>query len=178
MKVEIGSGMNPQPDFIHLDIDKNFPHIEYECDISKDCLPFRNESVDEILANHVIEHIPWRKSSFVASEWGRVLKKDGFITIRTPNLRFICENYLKGRTTPEWPPDEEKMEDIFGRMGPSEWANVKLFSGQDYPSNFHFVCYDFEMISSLLKRNGFIRVESINIEPKFSPGELQIRGYK
>lgn len=178
MKLEIGSGQNPQPGYKHLDIDPNFPQIDYVSDLAKDGIPLPDASCDEILANHVIEHIPWRKLPFVLSECSRVLRPGGSMVIRTPDLEFICRSYLEKEITPEWPGDMDKMEEVFGSFGPSQWAIVKLFSGQDYESNFHFVCLDFEAAEQLLLRNGFSQVERVHLLPVFSPGELQLLARK
>ncbi len=147
-KIEVGSGYNPHPGYQHLDVRAGLPHLEHVCDFTKTRLPFADSSVEEILANHLIEHLPFRKLPFVISEWARVLEDGGKLKLRTPNLKFICETYLAGKTTPEWPDDEKFIkENLSKEVTPAWWANLKLFSGQDYDANFHHVCFDFEMLS-------------------------------
>lgn len=178
-RVEVGSGFNPHPGYIHLDVRKGLPKLDYVCDFSKQRLPFDDGSVDEILANHVIEHISFRKLPFVVSEWVRVLSEGGKLTLRTPDLGFICRTYLSHNTTPEWPGDEEFIrKNLSDEITPSWWANLKLFSGQDYDANFHHVCFDFNMLSALLKRYGFSEVRSVKFDKEFSPGELQVEAVK
>lgn len=178
-KIEVGSGYNPHPGYLHLDIRKGLPQLDYVCDFAKQKLPFKNEEVDEILANHVIEHISFRRLPHVVSEWARVLKRGGKLVLRTPDLKFICEKYLKNETTPEWPGDEQYIKDhLSGRVTPAWWANIKLFSGQDYEANFHHVCFDFPMLRELLEKYGFGTVERIKLEKEFSPGELQVQAFK
>lgn len=178
LKVEVGSGYNPQPGYKHLDIRKGLPQLDFVCDFTKDRLPFEDGEVDDLLANHVIEHIPFRKLGFVVSEWARVLKSGGKITLRTPNLRFICEKYLKGEMTPEWPGDEKYIKENFGGMTPSWWANLKLFSGQDYDANFHHVCFDSEMLMNLLAQYGFSHGGIVKLDKEYSPGEIQLEAYR
>lgn len=178
MKLEIGSGINPQTGYIHLDCNKDFPDVDIVCDITKERIPVPDGTVTEILANHVIEHIPWRLLPFVISEWSRVCSSGGNIVIRTPDLEFICRKYLAGEMTPESTPDEDAMRDVFGEYGPSQWAIIKLFSGQDYPSNFHFNAFDFNSMRNLLEKHGFGNILRIHLEPVFSPGELQIKATK
>lgn len=178
-KLEVGSGFNPHPGYIHVDVRAGLPDLQYVCDFSKDRLPFPDSIFDELLANHVIEHISWRKLPFVLGEWFRVLSKQGKLVLRTPNLRFIVETYLAGKTTPEWPGDEKFIKDnLSSSVTPAWWANIKLFSGQDYDANFHHVCFDFPMLSDLLKRIGFREVKEVKFDKTFSPGELQVEAYK
>lgn len=178
-KVEIGSGYSPHPGYLHLDIRKGLPELDYVCDFSKEKLPFKDGEVSEILANHLIEHLSFRKLPFVIREWHRVLSPGGKITLRTPNLRFICENYLAGKTTPEHPVDEGFVkEHLANEVTPAWWANIKLFSGQDYEANFHSVCFDFEMLKATLERYGFTDVKEEKFDKTFSPGELQVTAKK
>lgn len=178
IKLEIGCGYNPQPGFEHLDVRK-LPHVEYVCDFAQEPLPFEANTLEEILSNHSIEHISFRKLPFVLGEWFRTLKPGGRVFLRTPDLEFICKTYLAGGTTPEWPGDEAFVKaNLSTEVTPAWWANLKLFAGQDYPSNFHFLCFDFPMIKSLLERIGFDKVARLKIEPVFSPGELQVEAYK
>jgi predicted SAM-dependent methyltransferase len=106
------------------------------------------------------------------------LKPGGALLLRTPNLRFIVERYLSGEITPEWPGDERAMVNVFGVCGPSQWANIKLFSGQDYPSNFHYNCFDRQSMEQYLKHHGFSQVVDHHWPREISPGELQIKAVK
>lgn len=178
-KLEIGSGHNPQPGYVHLDVRKGLPQLDYVCDFSKDKLPFDANTFTDILANHVIEHVSWRVLPHVLKEWYRVLKTGGRLVIRTPDLKFICETYLKNRTTPEHPDDEGYIKTHLSHtITPAWWANIKLFAGQDYPSNFHNLCFDFDMLRNLLEKFWFKDVALLDLKPVFSPGELQVEAYK
>lgn len=179
IKLEIGSGYAPQPGYVHLDVRPDLPQIDVVCDFSKERLPFDNGKVAELVSNHVIEHVSWRKLPFVLGEWHRVLEPGGRLFFRTPDLEFICRTYLAGKTTPEWPGDEDFVKKHLARdVTPAWWANIKLFAGQDYPSNFHNFCLDFETAKTLLERYGFERVTRLEVQPVFSPGELQIEAWK
>lgn len=177
-KLEIGCGPSPVPGYLHLDV-RRLPHVEYVCDFSKEPLPFKDGELDEIMNNHAIEHISWRRLPFVLSEWRRTLKPGGRVFFRTPDLEFICRTYLEGKTTPEHPNDEGFIKDqLSDTITPAWWAQIKLFAGQDYDSNYHFLCFDFAMVKSLLERYGFERVTRLNIQPVYSPGELQIEAFR
>ena len=65
LKLEIGSGYNPQPGYIHLDVRADLPQVDVICNIQNQRLPYVDNAISEILANHVIEHISFRKLPFV-----------------------------------------------------------------------------------------------------------------
>ena len=177
IKLELGSGQNPQPGYVHLDISAAMPHVEIVHDISEP-FPLPDGSVEQILANHCFEHVSWRKIGQIVRECYRVLIPGGKIFIRTPDLEFIVNTYLARQITPEWPPDEEFIRQEFGNVTPSWWAILKLFSGQDYPSNFHYTCYDFPTLKAIFQQQGFTKIERVHIQPVFSPGEIQLEAIK
>jgi GT2 family glycosyltransferase/ADP-heptose:LPS heptosyltransferase/predicted SAM-dependent methyltransferase len=177
-KLEIGCGYNPQPGYIHMDV-RQLPHVEHICDFETSKLPFENNDLDEVLLNHVIEHISWRNLGFVFDEWFRALKPGGRVFLRTPDLEFIARTYLEGKTTPEWPGDEDYVKKhLADKITPAWWANIKLFAGQDYDSNYHYLCFDFEMLRALFEKKGFVRISRVNVTPVYSPGELQVEAFK
>lgn len=178
IKIEVGSGNNPQSGYYHVDINRGLPDLHATCVMGEEALPFPSECAEEILSNHSIEHVSHLKVDFVVRDWARVLKRGGRLFLRTPDLEFICKSYLERKITPEAPHDENNLKRIFGEYGPAEWANLKLFAGEDYPGNFHYLCFDMDMLTRLLKLNGFEKVKRIHIEPIFSPGEIQCEAFK
>jgi len=177
-KIEVGSGGNPQPGYVHVDVDETMPHLEAVCKMGKEALPFPENCAIELLSNHSIEHCSWLDVEFVVRDWFRVLQPGGRVFLRTPDLDFICRTLLEGKTTREAALDESNMVRIFGDCGPAEWANIKLFAGQDYPGNFHMFCLNMDMATRLFTRCGFKKISRLNIQPVFSPGELQIEAFK
>ena len=179
-KLEVGSGYNPHPGYIHVDIRPGLPQLDKVCDFAKDILPFKAGEFSEVLANHVIEHISFRKLPHVIKEWVRVLEPGGKLVLRTPDLDFIVDRYTGPLgPTPEHPNDEGFIKQhLSDEITPAWWANIKLFSGQDYAANFHHVCFSFDMLANLLKRYGFRDVRRVKFDTEFSPGELQVEAIK
>ena len=81
--------------YVNCDFAAN--HSQKPPDISCDLreLPFDDDSADEILSVHVIEHF-WRwEVRDVLSEWVRVLKPRGRMVIECPNFHTACMEFLK-----------------------------------------------------------------------------------
>lgn len=53
---------------------------------ASDSLPFANNNFDGVFAHHVIEHM--EKPTVFISEASRILKKNGFLIIETPDIRY------------------------------------------------------------------------------------------
>jgi FkbM family methyltransferase len=113
-------------------------------DITK--LDFDDNSVTEILASHVFEHLNPYHSTDILREWLRVLKPGGKIIMEMPDIEKLCEKFLKsdtgGRygvlnaiygsvnTTNEGGPDNITSPHLFG------WWPQSLY---DHMSNAGFV---------------------------------------
>ena len=73
---------------ITLDIsDKK--EMTIKCDLNEDKIPLKNNSVDIILAGELIEHIP--NTLFFLSECKRILNKNGFLVLSTPNICSLVD---------------------------------------------------------------------------------------
>ena len=128
---------------------------------------YANESVDEILAQDVIEHIPFYESVAAVKEWIRTLKIGGQLTVQTTNIAGHLESYAKG----------------FWNL---ETLNYMLFSGKNWADNqtrdgdFHKSVYDIPFMKNLFVQNG-LDVISIVAVPPGTPGQnmnLTIVGVK
>lgn len=76
-----------------VNIDLNADYVpDLVADATK--LPYSNATVDEIYAGHLLEHIP--QHVYVLSEWWRVLRPGGVLTVTVPDLELSLELYRKG----------------------------------------------------------------------------------
>ena len=98
LKLDLGSGDQKIPGFTSVDL------YDEAADVRADIceLPFDNESVKEITAHQVIEHIPYWKSKQMFEEIYRVLKFGGTATIETPDIDYICRAILKEGLLDKW----------------------------------------------------------------------------
>jgi hypothetical protein len=80
MKLNLGCGIDKKQGYINCDISKDV-NPDRVIDLEKK-LPFKDDSINEILANHVFEHIV----NFIPlmHELHRICKKDTILRIKTP----------------------------------------------------------------------------------------------
>lgn len=83
MKINIGSGYKRLSDFINVDSDPNCKP-DYLVNLEQDILPFADNSVEIIIAHHILEHIG---SGYfhLLKELYRVCKHGAIIDIRVPH---------------------------------------------------------------------------------------------
>ena len=109
--------------------------------------PFGDASIDYILTEHMIEHIPLESAIAMINECHRVLRAGGKIRISTPDLERIAGLY--GRSLDER--DETYIREVV-----DHWANRKIYNpcmavnlifGHD-----HKFLFDFATMASVLRR--------------------------
>lgn len=89
MKLNLGCGNKILPGYINVDVkQRGGKQPDIEADIRY--LPQFDETVDEILAVHVIEHFyPWEADDLL-TEWKRVLKPGGKLILECPDFVKAC----------------------------------------------------------------------------------------
>lgn len=81
IKLNLGCGPQLMKGFVNVDSSEE-EKPDVVADVVK--LPYEDDSVDEIFASHILEHIDWRVPAL--EEWHRVLKPGGLITVCVPDL--------------------------------------------------------------------------------------------
>lgn len=130
--IEIGSGGNPQPGYIHIDayVDANTRHL---VDIVADArhLPFQDGEIDSVLMFGVFEHFGIFEIQDVLLEISRVLRQGGTFRFDVPDFDWFVEVYRNGCTI-----------DPFTKIGldprrDMNWVMHALFGGQETEGMFH-----------------------------------------
>lgn len=85
LKINIGSGFENVSNFINIDISSHC-NPDYVLDIEKDTLPFKDNSVDEVICHHILEHLG---DGFFhcMKEIYRVCVNNSIIHVRVPHPR-------------------------------------------------------------------------------------------
>jgi SAM-dependent methyltransferase len=84
MKLNLGCGRDIRPKsegWVNIDV-RDGPGVDVRLDLAEGKLPFPDNSVDHVLASHVLEHLhDWE---YLLLEVHRVLKPGGTVEIRAP----------------------------------------------------------------------------------------------
>jgi len=148
IRLHIG-GRVPHPDWKILDVQPG-PHVDYVGHCT-DLSALGGESVLEIYASHVLEHLGYRAGlSTALHEFNRVLVPGGTLRASVPDLTTLCTLFLDPALN-----FDERFEVM--RM---------TFGGQSDNSDFHLVGLNQEFLTSYLQEAGFtgiVRVDSFGI---------------
>ena len=87
LRLNLGAGRVDLPGFTN--VDRKTGNEVYP-------LSLPNESVEEIVASHVLEHFSHREIRAVLTDWVRVLKPGGKIRIAVPDTEEVARLYLAG----------------------------------------------------------------------------------
>ncbi len=155
VRLEFGSGLEGLPGYYHIDIIK-CDGVDKKLDVSKE-LPFKDNSVDEILARHLIEHIDYWKYPGVFEEWYRIMKPEGKLSLVTPDFEWMAKSYVKSRG---------KDTILWYNTGRNFNLNFMIFGGHgdkgDDRSAFrHKGLFGFEYLKMLLEMAKFRNVARI-----------------
>jgi predicted SAM-dependent methyltransferase len=159
MKLEIGAGEKPHPDYeIHLDI---LPLPDIEVIGSIDRLPFRDACLDGLRANHVLEHQSYELVEETLREWARVLRPSATLDIGVPDARFIAAQWVSG----EIDTFEANYWILGGHSDRTAHRGVDARGVPLWIWNAHHTMFDEQTLGDLVSRCGFVdvRIESYAI---------------
>jgi len=178
MKLHIG-GKIKKDDWKILNIQKN-DGVDFIGDIS-DLSQFEKESIDEIYASHVFEHVPQKKIISTLSGINRVLKTGGKFYVSVPDIDVLFKFFL----TP--------LKDYATKIGKTE-GEIKMhvlkmiFGGQTDEYDFHYFGWNFGFLKSALEKAKFTKIEKVinfnlfedtsNYKPYGFPISLNIIAFK
>lgn len=141
-KLNLGCGFDIRPDCINIDF-QDFHNPDLVADIRKlDMLP--SGLYDEIIAQDCLEHFPRCDTEPTLSEWSRLLKTEGILKIRVPDLIGLLELFL-------WK-DKQSIED-------QETLVQCLFGTQAYHGDWHLTGFTEVLLKHYLERAGFCQIE-------------------
>lgn len=89
LKLNLGCGNKRLDGYVNVDFPDNYSKKppDVSCDIRE--LPYEDNSVDEVLAVHVIEHFHLWEVPDILKEWTRVLKPGGQMILECPCLNKV-----------------------------------------------------------------------------------------
>ena len=146
MKLHIG-GWEAKEGWKILNIQKR-DNVDFVGDIS-DLSQFKDNSISEVYASHVFEHVKYIDVKKTLSGIYRILTSGGKFYISVPNMNVLFRQFLEKK-------NQTKTKIKIMRM---------IFGGQTDEYDFHYFGWDFELLSGLLKNVGFEEIEKVD---KFS----------
>jgi len=142
MKLHIG-GKEIKEGWKILNIQKN-EGVDFVGDIS-DLSQFSDDSIDEIYASHVFEHIHLKKVQTTLSGIYRVLKTSGKFYVSVPDVDVLFHSFRS-------PQADKKIKIHIMRM---------IFGGQIDDNDFHYFGWDFELLKDSLEEAKFSKIEKV-----------------
>lgn len=141
MKLNIGSGLKRYEGFLNVDVDPRM-NPDVVVDLNKGFLPFDNDSVDEIIAHHILEHIG-ENFLLLMQEIYRVCKDGAIIDIEVPHHRH--ENYF-GDPTHVRPITVEMLKKFSKKYNDWHISVYNSFIGFGNSLNVDFEIVDYDYI--------------------------------
>lgn len=158
MRLNLGSGDSKLPGFISVDLYDDTADVR--ADICE--LPFDDNSVDEIVAYQVIEHLEYNKSQQMFDEMYRVLKPEGTVILETPDIDVVCRKILEEGLTDKW---------LYNLVGEyyRPWDKDRYDDWEHNAASIHRNPWNFARLEGFAHNAGFKLVE--RRDPDFYPCE-------
>lgn len=151
LRLEIGSGLYPSPNYVHLDASRWLPHVDLLARETR--IPLPDKSVDHLLAIHVLEHIHPRNVPGTLADWFRVLKPGGSLRAHVPNVEGLVESYMHAPIGAKWALGSA----VFGC-----YVSPRHADPSDIPTRAdHQAMYDVSMLCHLLLSAGFVEFADV-----------------
>ena len=139
IKLNLGCGNNKIEGYLNVD-----SYVESKADMIVDIrkgLPWADNSVEEILFFHAIEHIEEKFHQALLDEFWRVLIPEGLILISYPEFEKCAQNYIENY------------------RGMREFWKNTIYGLQRYPGDYHVALMNSDVLSEKLLETGFINIE-------------------
>jgi len=181
MKINLGSGTIPIEGFVNIDHRNNGDNI---MDDAFELTSFKDNSVSEILASHILEHACFDRTQSILTRWKDILIDGGTLWIAVPNFDLVLNqhihDYCNGSIT--W---EYFNSRIFGnaKVARKMYGDEKtkdIDGVYQYELAFHRSVFTPIMLVKCLEDIGFSNVKLIEQIPykKKHPHEICCKGIK
>jgi predicted SAM-dependent methyltransferase len=155
MKLDLGtkSQFRLQPGFTTVDVwDSDIVH-----DLRKFPWPFKDNSAEEIIASHIIEHLPLKEGWLFLKECYRILQPGGSIYIAVPDLEWFIEKKMKGQDPTLF---DSYLTDFHFDLNTCISGQVLGTTNHEG----HLCMYFFETLAYMMEKTGFTCITRIPLD--------------
>ncbi len=170
MRLNLGCGDKILPGYINVDVAPS--RAGRKPDVLSDIRSlevFENDSADEILAIHVIEHIDRWEVVQVLRRWNQVLKQGGKLILETPNLISACKALLADPVSAARPGQSGQMS-MWPLYGDPSWRD---------PLMMHKWLYTPQSLAEVMSEAGYTGIMKAPAKFKMrEPRDMRLVGVK
>ncbi len=179
LKLNLGCGSRLLDEYVNIDQDdiasmrQRYPDLEFPKDqiihtYDVFDLPYKADSVQEIIANGFIEHLSFVDEKRFFEETIRVLKPGGQLNFSVPNFEEVVKLWLKAEDNwlDFYSDSDEAIEKKhwFGTYTyepTNKWGYLAamIFGSQNGEGQYHKNCYTEAKIHAMLTKIGFSEIE-------------------
>jgi predicted SAM-dependent methyltransferase len=171
LKLNLGCGGRPLKNYVNVDMDtleemkKRYPNQQFDDNLiikQYDLfnLPYEDNSVDEVRADGLIEHLPFVDESRFFHEVKRVLKIGGVMDVSTVDFQKTVKQWLSAED--DWKgffkDDEQSIHDqhwfgTYTYKPENRWGylTATFYGSQNGEGQFHTNCYTDKKLSAICK---------------------------
>lgn len=163
--LQIGCGRNLFDGWLSTDVHPKVPGV-LAMDATQE-FPLPDESFDAVYAEHMIEHVSWRKGQRMLAECRRILRPGGTVRLATPDLAVLLDLYA-GDAGPD---GDQYVRWITRRYLPQGSPRHPVFVLNNAMRNWgHTFLYDEEVLRLALTGAGFVDVRRCTFGESDVPG--------
>ena len=145
LKLNLGAGDTKFEGYIS--VDKYDKEADVQADITE--LPYKDNSVESIIAYQVIEHIPYNKTEKMFTEMYRVLEPGGIALIECPDIEYAAvEIAMTGDIEEKW------LHHIWGEYY-RFWDTERYPDALDHAGSKHVTGFTFNRLKRIVEPLGF-----------------------
>lgn len=161
LRLNLGCGKYPLAGFVNID---QFANVNPDLVADALHLPYEPETVDEIYAGHLFEHLTWDEGQAALRHWKSILKPGGIIIITVPDFDILAERYLANRTA--------------GAMRVMNDLYIYSYCQESH----HRYCYSEALLKTAMTEAGFVELEKLSIDHPYltarTDDQVSFRGMK
>jgi anaerobic magnesium-protoporphyrin IX monomethyl ester cyclase len=161
IRIEVGPGDSPKKGYIHCDVFAG-KYVDYVCNAW--AIPFKPNTVREIYARHVLEHLTLNEAKRTVKHWFAVLMPGGLLDINVPDLEQHIKQFTQNGLS--------KYADF--EVTNVEHALAGFYGWQKNKYDIHIWGYTFNTLSELLKSAGFVTIRKVKDESRSGPLNVRL----